>query len=148
MLALLLQDGLDALALVGAQGDGGFLRAQHLLHLALLVILLHGDLLDGVAQVAQLLGDSFIGLYISVTVFLSLRFSFEKQNFHLFLHYIFYFILKSRILLFIKFEGILFLFFLFKYFIYLFMRDTHTQREGETQAEGEAGSMQGAQCGT
>ena len=29
----------------------------------------------------------------------------------------------------------------FKDFIYLFMRDT--QREAETQAEGEAGSMQG-----
>lgn len=41
---LLLQDGLDALALVGAEGDGGFLRAQHLLHLPLLIVLLHGDL--------------------------------------------------------------------------------------------------------
>ena len=30
--------------------------------------------------------------------------------------------------------------------IYLFMRDT--QREAETQAEGEAGSMQGVRCGT
>ena len=30
----------------------------------------------------------------------------------------------------------------FKDFIYLFMRDT--EREAETQAEGEAGSMQGA----
>ena len=37
-------------------------------------------------------------------------------------------------------------FFFFKDFIYLFMRDT--QREAETKAEGEAGSMQGAQCGT
>ena len=36
-------------------------------------------------------------------------------------------------------------FFLFKIF-YLFMRDT--QREAETQAEGEAGSMQGVGCGT
>ena len=33
---------------------------------------------------------------------------------------------------------------LFKYFIYLFMRGT--EREAETQAEGEAGSMQGARC--
>ena len=32
-------------------------------------------------------------------------------------------------------------FFFFKDFIYLFMRDT--QREAETQAEGEAGSTQG-----
>ena len=32
----------------------------------------------------------------------------------------------------------------FKDFIYLFMRDT----EAETQADGEAGSSQGAQCGT
>ena len=38
----------------------------------------------------------------------------------------------------------------FKDFIFLFMRDTHTHthREAETQAEGEAGFMQGAQCGT
>ena len=36
--------------------------------------------------------------------------------------------------------------FFFKGFIYLFMRDT--QREAETQAEGEAGSPQGAQCRT
>ena len=34
----------------------------------------------------------------------------------------------------------------FKDFIYLFMRDTEI--EGETQAEREAGSMQGAQYGT
>ena len=33
-----------------------------------------------------------------------------------------------------------------KYFIYLFIRVT--EREAETQAEGEAGSMQGARCGT
>ena len=39
------------------------------------------------------------------------------------------------------------LFFIFKKdFIYLFTRDTH--REAETQAEGEAGSMQGAECRT
>ena len=37
-------------------------------------------------------------------------------------------------------------FFFFKIFIYLFMRDT--EREAETQAEGEAGSMQGVGCGT
>ena len=34
----------------------------------------------------------------------------------------------------------------FKDFIYLFMRDT--EREAETQAEGEAGSLQGARCRT
>ena len=34
----------------------------------------------------------------------------------------------------------------FKDFIYLLMR--HTERETETQAEGEASSMQGARCGT
>ena len=37
----------------------------------------------------------------------------------------------------------LLLYSLFKDFIYLFMRDT--EREAETQAEGEAGSLQGAQ---
>ena len=31
-------------------------------------------------------------------------------------------------------------------FIYFFMIDT--ERKAETQAEGEAGSLQGAQCGT
>ena len=36
--------------------------------------------------------------------------------------------------------------FFFYDFIYLFMRDT--EREAETQAEGEAGSMQEARCGT
>ena len=36
--------------------------------------------------------------------------------------------------------------FFFKDFIYLFMIDT--QREAETQTEGEAGSLQRAQCGT
>ena len=42
--------------------------------------------------------------------------------------------------------NITFLFFFFKDFIYLFMRDT--EREAETQAEGEADSMQGARGGT
>ena len=36
------------------------------------------------------------------------------------------------------------LFFFFKDIIHLFMRDTEREREAETQAEGEAGSMQGA----
>ena len=46
------------------------------------------------------------------------------------------------------------LFSLFKDFIYLFMRDTEKERErerereAEIQAEGEAGSTQGAPCGT
>ena len=39
--------------------------------------------------------------------------------------------------------GLLGLFFFFLDFIYLFI-ETHTQREAETQAEGEAGSMQRA----
>ena len=34
----------------------------------------------------------------------------------------------------------------FKDFIYLFMRDT--EREGESQVEGEAGSLWEARCGT
>ena len=33
-------------------------------------------------------------------------------------------------------------------FIYLFIHDKQREREVETQAEGEAGSMQGARCGT
>ena len=43
-----------------------------------------------------------------------------------------------------------FLFFSFLFFLrfYLFIHERHTQREAETQAEGEAGSMQGARCGT
>ena len=40
-----------------------------------------------------------------------------------------------------------FIYFCFlKDYIYLFMRDR--EREAETQAEGEAGSVRGAQCGT
>ena len=39
--------------------------------------------------------------------------------------------------------GVFILFFL-KDFIYLFMRDTERERDAEIQAEGEAGSMQGA----
>ena len=39
-------------------------------------------------------------------------------------------------------------YFFLKDFIYLFMRDTHREREAETQAEGEAGSMQGTRRGT
>ena len=40
-------------------------------------------------------------------------------------------------------------YFFFKDVIYLFMRNTEMcEREAETQAEGEAGSMQGARCGT
>ena len=35
---------------------------------------------------------------------------------------------------------------IFFFKIYLFMR--HREREAEPQAEGEAGSLQGAQCGT
>ena len=38
--------------------------------------------------------------------------------------------------------SILVLFFVFKF--YLFIHERHTQREAQTQAEGEAGSMQGA----
>ena len=40
-------------------------------------------------------------------------------------------------------------FFFFKIlFYYLFMRDTQREREADTQAEGGAGSMQGARHGT
>ena len=35
-----------------------------------------------------------------------------------------------------------------KGFIYLFIHEREREREAETQAEGEAGSMQGARCGT
>ena len=45
----------------------------------------------------------------------------------------------------VKDQLFIFLFF-FKDFIYLFMRDR--RREAVTQAEGEAGSPQGAGCGT
>ena len=43
---------------------------------------------------------------------------------------------------------VLFIYLLKKDFIYLFTRDTEREREAEAQAEGEAGSMQGARCGT
>ena len=47
----------------------------------------------------------------------------------------------TQINLFLK---LVYLFIYFKDFIYLFMRDRETHREAETQAEGEASSMQGA----
>ena len=43
-----------------------------------------------------------------------------------------------------KFKFLDFFFLLKKYLIYLFMRDRERERAAETQAEGEAGSMQGA----
>ena len=42
----------------------------------------------------------------------------------------------------------LFFYLTFKKMFYLFVHERHTERELETQAEGEAGSMQGAGCGT
>ena len=39
-------------------------------------------------------------------------------------------------------------FFFFKAFIYSWGTEREREREAETQAEGEAGSMQGARCGT
>ena len=36
----------------------------------------------------------------------------------------------------------------FFFLFYLLIHERHRQREAETQAEGEAGSMQGARCGT
>ena len=39
-------------------------------------------------------------------------------------------------------------FFIFSDFIYLFMRGRERERKAETQAEGEVGSLQRAQCGT
>ena len=39
-------------------------------------------------------------------------------------------------------------FFFFFKIIYLLIHERHPEREAETQAEGEADSMQGAQCGT
>ena len=43
---------------------------------------------------------------------------------------------------------VLFFSFLFFFFKDLFIHESHTEREAETQAEGEAGSMQGARCRT
>ena len=53
----------------------------------------------------------------------------------------FYFFLPSRVEIKLSFA-----FFIFFKRFYLFMRDK--EREAETQAEGEAGSMQGARCET
>ena len=38
--------------------------------------------------------------------------------------------------------------FYFNFFKDVFIHGRYTERKGETQAEGEAGSMQGARCGT
>ena len=52
-----------------------------------------------------------------------------------FLYYLYVFVLYDLFVIYLSFLK-----------IYLFVRDT--EREAETQAEGEAGSMQGARCGT
>lgn len=52
---LLLQDGLDALPLVGAEGDARFLRTWHLFHLSLLIVFFHSNLFDGIAQMSKLI---------------------------------------------------------------------------------------------
>ena len=39
-------------------------------------------------------------------------------------------------------------FFFLRFYLFIHERHTHTHTEAETQAEGEAGSMQGARCGT
>ena len=44
--------------------------------------------------------------------------------------------------------GLSFIYLFYFLSIYLFIHERHTQREAETQAEGEAGSMQGLQGGT
>ena len=51
------------------------------------------------------------------------------------------------LLSFLDLSFILFYLFIFKDFIYLFMRDTETYR-GRDIVEGEEGSMQGARCET
>uniref|UniRef100_A0A0K8R679 Putative nuclear pore complex nup88/rnup84 component n=1 Tax=Ixodes ricinus TaxID=34613 RepID=A0A0K8R679_IXORI len=52
---LFLQDGLNALALVGTESDGGFLRTQYLFHLPLLIVFFHSNLFDGIAQMSKLI---------------------------------------------------------------------------------------------
>ena len=44
-------------------------------------------------------------------------------------------------------HSVVFWFFFFKRY-YLFIHERHTEREVETQAEGEAGSLRGARCET
>lgn len=52
---LLLEDGLNALSLVGTESNGGFLRTQYLFHLSLLIVFFHSDLFDGIAQMSKLI---------------------------------------------------------------------------------------------
>lgn len=67
--SLFFQNGLDALALVGTEGDAGFSWADALFHLFLLVFLLHFNLSDCIAQVLQLVMDCLqFFLHISFTV--------------------------------------------------------------------------------
>ena len=54
--------------------------------------------------------------------------------------------IESEVWYYIEFTLSTFVFFFFKDFIYLSMRDR--EREGEREAEREVGSMQGARCGT
>ena len=44
VLTLLLQDGLNAFPLAGAESNGGLLRTQYLFHLSLLIVFFHSNL--------------------------------------------------------------------------------------------------------
>ena len=55
-------------------------------------------------------------------------------------------ILEHKSSIFLMLTSAFFSFFFLRFLFYLSMRDT--QREAEAQAEGESGSIQGAQCGT
>ena len=55
VLTLLLQDGLNAFSLVGAESNGGLLRTQYLFHLSLLIVFFHSNLFDGIAQMSKLI---------------------------------------------------------------------------------------------
>ena len=63
-------------------------------------------------------------------------------------------IIKIHSFLHIGFEDFLYQFFFLNLILFYFFKDfiysgeTEREREAETQAEGEAGSMQGARCGT
>ena len=60
VLTLLLQDGLNAFPLVGAESNGGLLRTQYLFHLSLLIVFFHSIPFDSIAQMTKLMSIAII----------------------------------------------------------------------------------------
>ena len=68
VLTLLLQDGLNAFPLVGAESNGGLLRTQYLFHLSLLIVFFHSNPFDSIAQMLKLMRYLYNSFFVSLSL--------------------------------------------------------------------------------